>query len=108
LLKKGFLLVFDLHEAPHVFIYAVTPQIIARDLHIACDESPSSLPSAMLDLDLSAERDFAHGKALLRTLELDVHDYTADTLVELAVEIFVEVRLLICCLPHDTRSIVKC
>ena len=35
--------------------------------------------------------EFSHGKQRLKSLDFDVHDYGAETLVDLALEIFLEV-----------------
>ena len=48
--------------------------------------SPLWIPS-----DSGVERDFRHGKGMLKSMDFDAMSYSTDTLTELAVEIFMEV-----------------
>jgi hypothetical protein len=52
-------------------------------------QSPASTDWAFLKNPL----DFKHGKELLKTLDFDVHNYSPDTLVDLALEVFYEVPM---------------
>jgi hypothetical protein len=59
------------------------------------------LPADLIPPDLNAFDElnaeigglnFAHGTSLLKTLDLDVHQYSLHTLVDLVIEIFYKVR----------------